>query len=289
MRGCLRTSNPTRAAGAATALVGLALAGGCGTAKLTVVDPCPDGSAFSSSVGCAPTGLFDDLIGWWRFDDGVGVIAHDSSSRGNDGALTNLDASAWDSGRAGGGLAIEANGYVNVADSASIDSISEQVTMAGWGYLEGTIMDYATIASREEGTTIDQHYHLSFDAMVFPTCFLTTDNGGVRLTQQTAAPRGTWIHLACTYDGSTGRLYVDGQPIAGLGTQSLTGRFVTDTTPFILGANGNGPDTGVSERFPGRVDEIMLYRRALSAGEIAELSAGVLFGSATGGDAGARD
>jgi hypothetical protein len=272
-------------------LLGLALAGGCGQKVLTVVDPCPDGSAFSSSVGCAPTGLFDDLIGWWRFDDGLGVIAHDSSSRGNDGALTNLDVSAWDSGRAGGGLAIEGNGYVNVADSASIDSISEQVTIAGWGYLQGTIaaMDYGTIASREDAATIDQHYHISFDEKVFPTCFVKTDNGSVRLTQQTAAASGTWIHLACTYDGNAGRLYVDGQPISGLGTQSLTGRFVADTTPFILGANGNGPDMGVTERFPGRIDEIMLYRRALSAGEIAQLYAGVLFGSATGGDAGARD
>jgi hypothetical protein len=273
----------------AAALAGVALACGCGQKVLTVVDPCPDGGIFSSSVGCVPPGLFDDLIGWWRFDDGVGVLAHDSSSRGNDGALTNLDATAWVTGRAGSGLAIEGNGYVNVIDSPSIDSISEQVTMAGWGYLDGTIMDYATIASREEVMTIDQHYHLSFDAMAFPTCFLKTDNGGVRLTQQTAAAPRTWIHLACTYDGSTGRLYVDGQPISGLGTQGLTGRFVSDTTPFILGANGNGPDMGVSERFPGRVDEIMLYRRALSASEIAQLHDGVLFGSGGGGDAGARD
>jgi hypothetical protein len=266
------------------------LAGGCGQKVLTVVDPCPDGGIFSVSVGCVPPGLFDDLIGWWRLDDGAGLIAHDSSARGNDGTLNGLDqVNAWIAGRGGTGLAVEGAGYVNVPDSPSIDSITEQVTIAGWGYLEGTIMDYATIASREDQTTIDQHYHISFDGMEFPTCFVKTENGAVRLTQQTAAARGTWIHIACTYDGSTGRLYVDGQPISGLGAQSVAGRFVADTTPFILGGNGNGPDTGVSERFPGRVDEIMLYRRALSANEIAQLHAGVLFGSGTGGDAGARD
>ncbi|HEY7373541.1 MAG TPA: LamG domain-containing protein [Polyangia bacterium] len=269
---------------------GAALACGCGQKVLTVVDPCPDGGIFSSSVGCVPPGLFDDLVGWWQLDDGGGLIAHDASLRGNDGALNGLDpVNAWIPGRAGTGLNVEGNGYVNVPDSASIDSITEQVTMAGWGYLDGTIMDYATIASREEGMTIDQHYHISFDGMEFPTCFLKTDNGNVRLTVQTAAARGTWIHIACTYDGSTGRLYVDGQPISGLGAQGLTGRFVADTTPFILGANGNGPDMGVSERFPGRVDEIMLYRRALSASEIAQLHNGVLFGSGGGDDAGARD
>ncbi len=75
-----------------------------------------------------------------------------------------------------------------------------------------------------------------------------------------------------------------------MATQALTGRFVSDTTPFILGGNGNGAgDTNVTERFPGRIDEIMLYRRALSAAEVMQLHDGVLFASAGGRDAGARD
>jgi hypothetical protein len=279
----------------ATALV---LAAGCGQKVLTVVDPCPDGSAFSGSIGCAPAGLLDDLIGWWRLDDGAGTVAHDSSGRLNHGTLTTLDPTAtWVQGRSGTGLAIEGNGYVNVPDltmpnlTTSIDTITEQVTIAGWGYLEGTIaaMDYATIASREDAATIDQHYHISFDENVFPTCFVKTENANVRLTVQTAAPRLTWVHIACTYDGSTARLFVDGQPIGGQGAQSLTGRFVADTTPIILGANGNGPDYGITERFPGRIDEIMLYRRALSAGEIAQLHDGVLFGTGSASDGGAHD
>jgi hypothetical protein len=286
------------ATAAVSGLVGIALAAGCSQKVLTVVDPCPDGSAFSGSIGCAPAGLLDDLIGWWRLDDGAGSVAQDSSGRLNHGTLTMLDpTAAWVPGRSGTGLAIEGNGYVNVPDltmpnlTTSIDTITEQVTLAGWGYLEGTIaaMDYATIASREDAATIDQHYHISFDDKVFPTCFLKTENGGVRLTVQTAAAHNTWIHIACTYDGSTGRLYVDGQPIAGQGAQGLTGRFVADATPIILGGNGNGPDMGVTERFPGRIDEIMLYRRALSAGEIAQLHDGILFGAGSVSDAGAHD
>jgi hypothetical protein len=150
-------------------------------------------------------------------------------------------------------------------------------------------MDYATIASREDGTGIDQHYHISFDMQLFPVCFIKADGGTPRLTQMTAAPRQTWIHIACTYDGSVAQLYVDGQPIGGLGMQALTGRFAADTTPFILGGNGNGPAMGVSERFPGRIDEIMLYRRALSAAEIAQLHNGALFAAGSVTDAGARE
>jgi len=259
---------------------------------LTVVDSCPDGGILSGSGACVSPGLYDELIGWWPLDDGAGsTLAHDSSKHGNDGTLVSLDpASVWVAGRSGTGLNVETAGYVNVPDSASLDTVTEQVTIAGWGYLDGTVTDYATIASREDGSTIDQHYHISVDATDYPTCFLKTDTGQVRLTQQTAVVRQAWVHIACTYDGSTGRLYVDGQLIGGLGTQSLTGRFVPDSNPFILGANGNGVgDVNVTERFPGRIDEIMLYRRALSAAEIAQLHAGALFPAGSVVDGGARD
>jgi len=82
------------------------------------------------------------------------------------------------------------------------------------------------------------------------------------------------VHLAATYDGTTARLYVDGVPAISM---PISGPFAADTTPVILGGNGNDATGVPTELFPGRVDEIMLYRRALSADEIARLHAGELF------------
>lgn len=288
----------------AAALAALTLTGGCSRNTLVAVDPdpcadggrapgcpdpCADGGIINMLPGCAPPGLLDDLVGYWRLDDGAGsTVARDWSGNGNDGTLVSLDAgTVWVPGRAAGGLAVESAGYVNVVPSASIDSITDKVTIAGWAYLEGTIMDYATIASREDAMTIDQHYHISIDGNELPVSFVKTESGGVRLTiRTTPAPkvRAMWVHIAGTYDGATARLYFNGQQVD---SQALTGRFVADTTPFILGANGNGPDMGVTERFPGKIDEIMLYRRALSATQVAQLYA--LFPSTTSADAGARD
>ena len=63
-----------------------------------------------------------------------------------------------------------------------------------------------------------------------------------------------------------------------MAAQPLTGRFAPDTTPFILGGNGNGSgDANVTELFPGHIDEIMLYRRALTAGEVAQIYGGAVF------------
>lgn len=271
-----------------------ALASACGPRTLVVVDPdpCADGGVVNGVPGCVPPGLLDDLIGYWQLDDGPGsTIANDLTQR-NHGTLVDLDpATAWVTGRAAGGLNVAAAGFAQVSQSASIDSITDQVTLAGWAYLDAAspIMDYATIASREEGTTIDQHYHISIDMLAqLPVFFLKTENGLPRLTiqgpQAMAVPRLTWIHIAGTYDGSIARLYVHGQEVDN---EAVTGRFRPDTTPFILGGNGNGP-VGVSERFPGRIDEVMLYRRALSAAEIAMLHAGALFPPQFR-DGGARD
>jgi hypothetical protein len=258
----------------AVAGIGLALACGCGQKVVTVVGRCPDGGAFSPSVGCAPAGLLDDLVGYWKLDDATGsMTAHDLTGL-NDGTLVDLDpATAWVTGHAVGGLAVEGAGFVNVPRSPSLDSITDQVTISGWGYLEGTIMDYATIASRQDGSGIEQHYHISIDQRTeTPVVFVKTDAGNVRLTTATPVVRQTWVHIAGTYDGSFARLYVDGQEVM---SQGITGRFTADTTPFILGGNGN--NAAVTELFPGRIDEIMLYRRALSAPEIAQLHDGALF------------
>jgi hypothetical protein len=259
----------------------LAAALGCSTTTLVVVDPdpCADGG----TVGCVPPALLNDLVGWWRLDEPAGsTVAQDWSGYRNDGTLVDLDpATVWGAGRAAGGLAVKAAGFVEVVPSASLDSITEQVTIAGWAYLEGTIMDYGTVASRQIGTTIDQHYHISINMMGTPTLFVITEVATVRLTTPTLAPRMTWVHIAGTYDGATARLYVDGQQVM---SQALTGRFFADTTPFVLGGNGN-EGAVPTERFPGRIDEIMLYRRALSADEIAQLHDGALFQSRA--DAGA--
>lgn len=264
----------------------LALGAACSPRTLVVVDPdpCADGGA----VGCTPIGLLDDLVGAWHLDEASGsTVAQDWAARGNDGTLVDLDpATAWVTGRAGGALAVEAAGFVRVEPSASIDSITNQVTIAGWVYLEGTVTDYATAASREVGNTIDQHYHISINSLETPTLFIMTDVATVRLTTPTPVARMTWAHIAGTYDGSRAQLYVDGQEVM---SQALTGRFIPDTTPFILGGNGNGVPGAPSELFPGRIDEIMLYRRALSADEIDQLHDGALFPSAVGPDAAARN
>jgi hypothetical protein len=70
----------------------------------------------------------------------------------------------------------------------------------------------------------------------------------------------TWVHLAGTYDGMTERLYVNGSEMAN---RPLSGSI--QITDGVLRIGGNSI---WGEFFKGRIDEVRIYNRALSANEI---------------------
>jgi hypothetical protein len=262
---------------ACLAVSALAVGGaGCSARTIVAVDPypCSEGGA----TGCAQQ-LLNDLIGYWRLNDVAGsATARDWSGWGNDGTLVGLAPStAWVAGGPeGGALSVQGNGYVNVPASSSIDSISTQVTVAAWIFLDGAIAagSYATAISRQIGTGFGQHYHLSVNSQQQAILFITTTTVGQKvLGSPMTVPQQTWVHLAGTYDGSQARLYVNGAEVAN---QPVTGPFAAETNSVILSGNGNSPGNTVSEFVPGQLDEIMLYSRALGADEIARLEGGAL-------------
>ena len=76
----------------------------------------------------------------------------------------------------------------------------------------------------------------------------------------TALPVGVWSHVATTYDGATLRLYVNGSQVA---SKAQTG---------AISPSGVAPvdrrHAAYGEWFNGRIDEVRVYRVALSQAEI---------------------
>jgi large repetitive protein len=255
----------------------ITIGAGCSSSPFVAVDPYPCVDAGVPS--CGP-GLLNDLIGYWRLNDGAGsTAAHDWSSWGNDGTLVNLDpATAWPTGGPEGvALSVQGKGYVNVAESSSIDSITNQVTAAAWILLDQVNADFATAISRQIGTGFGQQYHLSINSMQQAAFYVTSPTTLVYLTSPSTMPLQTWIHLAGTWDGSEARLYINGTEVA---TAQIGGPLGPETNPVVLGGNGNGGSRTVSELVPGRLDDVMLYRRALAPDEIARLASGPLLPAA---------
>lgn len=72
-------------------------------------------------------------VAHWKFDEGSGSTAFDSSGNGNDGTLqADMATTSWTTGKYGGALNFDGvDDYVNVPDSAAFD-ITEGVTVEFW-------------------------------------------------------------------------------------------------------------------------------------------------------------
>ena len=91
-----------------------------------------------------------------------------------------------------------------------------------------------------------------------PRVFTTSDLATSGTTQ---LPLNTWSHLTMTWASSTLRLYVNGTQVS---SRAAAGSLTTGTGPLRIGGNSFS-----SQWFSGRIDELRVYRRALSASEIA--------------------
>ena len=79
----------------------------------------------------------------------------------------------------------------------------------------------------------------------------------------------TWHHVATTYDGARLRVFIDGK---AAGSKAITGRTCVSGQPLAVGAK-NAPAKGLLEAFfDGRMDDVRIYNRALSATEIGQLA-----------------
>jgi hypothetical protein len=98
-------------------------------------------------------------------------------------------------------------------------------------------------------------------ARIFTTSDMTTN-------PNSTFTLNTWTHEAMTWNGTTLRLFVNGVQVA---SRTVSGALAASTGPLRLGG-----DSLRSEWFAGRIDEVRIYGRPLSASEItADMNAAV--------------
>ena len=197
-------------------------------------------------------------------------MAADSSGNGNNGTL--LNGPVWTTGVTGSALQFDgSNDVVTVAGSASINTVTAQVTVAAWVYRTAAQASWAAVVSRQQGTTNFEHYYLGFSNTGQYRWFVNTTGGYSSTALGGAAPVGQWVFVVGTYDGAMVRFYVNGvQQFA----TPRTGTFASDTTGLQIGAGSNDAAHTPTEAFNGRVDAVQVYNVALSASEVLALYQG---------------
>ena len=209
-----------------------------------------------------------DLLGAWMFDD-AGALGADSSGNGANGTA-NSDPAYEAAGKHGGAVRLDGDDYFRIPNSA-IDLDQQSYTVSTWFQRDGTGNDYFFGQRRDNSNPANGHYHFGIRSNGQAThTFWGSDLnvGNPALTEL-----NTWHMLTGTVQYTTQPtdggpegagnlvLYLDGQPI---GTQSRTiGWFNND---FVVGARGDGGDP-----HNGLMDTAVVYGRALTGAEVAEL------------------
>ena len=214
--------------------------------------------------GCTQKQRTQGLIAYWIFDKTAGNFVPDASGNNNQGLLVNSP--KWTQGKFGGALILNGqDNYVEVP--LTINWL--QLTVSVW--FKPTDL---TGAGGYGNPRIICNSHTDVDNKGFQLRF---DKGGANgwvdvgngkehasVGWQKQLEIGKWYFYVLTYDGSQVKAYLNG---VLLGYAPLTGKIADSKLPINIGRNPvyNG------DYFTGVVDEIRIYKRALSQKEIITL------------------
>jgi len=211
--------------------------------------------ALGTSVPVPP-----NIVSWWKAENN----ANDSVNSLNGTLFNGAGYSA--SGEVGSAFSIGGGSqYVQIPNNALLN-FSTAMTLECWVYLNSYPNNDIVMIAGKEGTATHQ-FELALASSPGHWCFqpFLVVNGAFACFQGSFVPLlNTWYHVAMTYDGSALKLYVNG--IAD-GTMGASGAITATSNPMLIGGYGTGPWT-----MNGRVDELSLYNRALSVGEIKSIS-----------------
>jgi subtilisin family serine protease/subtilisin-like proprotein convertase family protein len=207
----------------------------------------------------------DGIVSWWLGESGP--IAPDIIS-GNNGAF--VDGVGFSAGKVGGAFDFNGlNSYLTVSDAPSLDfttnmTVEVWINPRSWGGAPREIL------SKWGGPSNQRSYTLSINTSGLAYLLVSSDGGGVNnqvVFSSTVMPLNTWTHLAAVYDGVNLRMYVNGLLE---NTVAWPQGLFPGTAPLLIGAT-RASLSSVTSYFNGMIDEPTLFRRALTAGEIADI------------------
>ena len=216
-------------------------------------------------------GLTNNLAGYWKFDETNGRVSADSSGLGNAGALRNFptNGSQWVEGRLGGALNFRggpSNDYVFVTN---YPKSTTTLTVSAWVWAESRPA-WATIVKNWPGGNASQFHFGLQDTAGDLSNYIRQNNADFPLREGSPFPLGIWQHVAFVLDANTERLYrsgvqVNSAPYAG----SLPGPIAA---PLGIGAKLLNGGASADSFWHGKLDEVAIWNRALSPGEIETLA-----------------
>jgi len=210
-----------------------------------------------------------NLGAFWHLDESSGTTAVDTSGNANNGTV---NGAARIAGRFGRSLHFDGNDNVLIPRSPTIEPAA--VTVEGWVRGTSTPGLYKHIVSVGANSCEVASYGL-YTGIGGGVSFYVSGGSSAQLAvSPAAAPAsiwdGAWHHVAGTYDGTAVRLFVDGTEVGSGTPATLTIAYPLTFPDGLLGSFGGA---SCLLDYIGDLDEPRIWRRALSAQELAASAA----------------
>lgn len=213
--------------------------------------------------------LTDDLVSYWKLDETSGI-------RKDSWGLNNLTDNNTVTSQTGivnnaGDFEETTSEYLSIPDNASLSMADENFSISAWVKLETvTGQRKVVVAKGDTNTSLAQEYLLWYNPSTSRFTFHVSD--GTVQTQLTAdnfgaASAGVWYHLLAIHNADTDTLSIrvnNGTP----NTTSHSGGVQDSTNPFHI---GRGFAAASNHYFDGLIDEVGIWRKALTDDEITSL------------------
>jgi len=217
--------------------------------------------------------LNNGLAALWIFNEGTGNQVYDLSGNVNNGTLINIASpsttiSGWNPGRLGPCISVDGiNDYINVGQPPSL-MFTGAMTIGTW-IKPNNLTDDWRIVSKQGGGGF-RSWSLNVGATGTRNYFQVASDGNTGFyVQGSSGVISEWTHLVAVYvPGVALRLYKNG-------ILDAENKINIPSLQYI----NNGLDINIGRRpdnilyFPGSIDEVRIYNKALSSQEIQQLYA----------------
>lgn len=221
--------------------------------------------------GIGRADLEEGLILYLTFDGGTGEKVTDTSGNGNDGEIQAGAKRA--AGKFDQGLKLDGQTqFVLIQPNETMDA-TEAVTMACWinpNKPAAQCWLYYLISKWNYHAGNGRCYLIGLLDGAGMTFFISSDGTDAAMSRLDGGTieygSGKWQHVAGTHDGSEMKIYINGEEVGQLAAKR---KIFVDKEGMSIGAGSFGKEAAA--RFTGIIDEVALYNRALSEGELKKL------------------
>ena len=203
-----------------------------------------------SCATCAPPP--SGMVAWWPGNNNANDIIGSNSGT--------LVGAAYGPGKVDQAFSLNGStGYVQLTDAETLRPTTA-ITLDAWVKLSAAPAGHVLIFDHESPNPW-YGYGLALNSERKVSADINTGSS-VNLVGSTPLQVDQWTHVAMTYDGAFMRIYVNGTQDGSLATSGAIN--YTQTLDPTIGRRA----TGGGNYFPGAIDEVEVFNRALNAGEV---------------------